>query len=93
MVGGHNPFEAIKLECAVISGRNVFNFKEIYKELEAENACAMVDSQEQLAEQVGKFLKDDTSCRMLARRATSVIEKSDSIAQKVVERIDQILRS
>ena len=30
-IGGHNPFEAIKLGCVVISGRKVFNFKEIYQ--------------------------------------------------------------
>ena len=42
-IGGHNPYEAIKLDCAVISGDN-FNFKEIYHDLEKNNGCLIVKS-------------------------------------------------
>lgn len=90
-IGGHNPFEAIKLGCAVISGRGVFNFKEIYKNLEVENACVMVKSTHQLIEAVKIFLSDENACKSTSNKASMLIESSDNIARRIVIKIDQIL--
>ena len=83
-VGGHNPFEPIKLGCAVISGSHVFNFKEIYQNLAAENACLLVDSQEKLIGEVRRFLQDVELGKALAGKASSVIKNSENIAGKIV---------
>ncbi len=90
-VGGHNPFEAIKLGCAVISGRAVFNFKEIYKNLEQKNACVMIDSAEQLAKNLKEFLNDKNQAEAMSSNAATIIENSDNIAKKIISKIDQIL--
>ena len=92
-VGGHNPFEAIKLGCAVISGRNVKNFKEIYATLEEKKACALVDSAESLAAKVKEFLQDENALKVLTDNAARAIENSSNIANQVVEKIDFILES
>lgn len=89
-IGGHNPFEAIKLGCVVISGRKVFNFKEIYQILEQKNACVMVDNLEQLSNQVRGFLLDEKSHADMANRASKVIESSDDIVRKLVVKINEI---
>jgi 3-deoxy-D-manno-octulosonic-acid transferase len=83
-VGGHNPFEPIKLGCAVISGAHVFNFKEIYKNLAEENACVIVDSQEKLISEVRKFLQNEKLAEGFARRAEDVIKNSENIAGRIV---------
>ncbi len=90
-VGGHNPFEAIKLGCGVISGRNVKNFKEIYSNLEAEKACVMVDSVAALAKQVGEFLKEDSELQNLVNKASKAISESENIVGEVVEKISFLI--
>ncbi len=86
-VGGHNPFEAIKLGCAVISGKLVPNFAEIYRDLEAQEAVIIVDGLDQLVIAVSALLKDQNLSKELLENATKVIASSDNIAKKIVDRI------
>ena len=86
-IGGHTPFEAIKMGCSVISGRGVFNNKKIYQDLEENKACVMLDSGEQLAGKVREFLQDENISKALSNKALEVIKNSDNIAQKIVEEI------
>jgi 3-deoxy-D-manno-octulosonic-acid transferase len=43
-VGGHNPLEAALLGVGVVSGRDVFNFEDIYRELAEVGGAVMVDA-------------------------------------------------
>jgi 3-deoxy-D-manno-octulosonic-acid transferase len=90
-IGGHNPFEAIKLKCAVISGRHVFNFKEIYDNLEKAKACVMINNGAELSEVVAKFLRDENSYKLMISKASELIDNSENIAKNIVKKIDQIL--
>jgi 3-deoxy-D-manno-octulosonic-acid transferase len=91
-IGGHNPFEAIKLNCAVISGRRgVFNFKEIYHKLEEENACVMIDSIDELVVALRKFMSDKNSHKAMKTKASAAIAESQNIAKNIVTKIDEIL--
>jgi len=87
-IGGHNPFEAIKLNCAVISGRGVFNFKEIYQNLESQKACIMVDSADDLVSAVRKLLQDKDACKAMSQKASEIIENSDNIAKRIVTKMN-----
>lgn len=42
--GGHNPLEPLVLGLPVLSGPQVFNFREVYAELQALDAVTLVDS-------------------------------------------------
>ena len=42
--GGHNPLEPLVLDLPVLSGPQVFNFREVYAELQALDAVTMIDS-------------------------------------------------
>ncbi len=86
-IGGHTPFEAIKLGCAVISGRGVFNNKEIYRQLEENHACVMIDNAAQLTVTVERLLQDPDMVQELSEEALMLVESSDKIAQRIVERI------
>lgn len=90
-IGGHNPFEAIKLNCAVISAAHVFNFKEIYHDLTQSKSCIMVNSAEELTMAVKNFLNDEEFVKNISSNAARLIKNSDDISKKIVTKIDQIL--
>lgn len=48
--GGHNPLEPLVLDKPVLSGPQVFNFREVYAELQALDAVTLVDSAEALGQ-------------------------------------------
>lgn len=89
-IGGHNPFEAIKLNCAVISGRNVKNFQEVYSKLESENSCIMIDSKDELEKAVSQFLTDQHSLESVISNATKLTSNSNKIASEIAENINFI---
>lgn len=86
-LGGHNPFEPIKLNCAVITGPHVFNFKEIYEELRCQNACIFIKDSSSLAVIVENFLQNKESSKLLSDKAFNVIKDSQNITQKIIERL------
>lgn len=90
-IGGHNPFEPIKLGCAVISGRGVRNFKEIYDKLASSQACLMVDSPDDLYAVVKQLLENSDLCQDLSAKANKLVESSDSAAKKIVQKLDHTL--
>lgn len=91
-IGGHNPFEAIKLNCAVISGEHVFNFREVYDNLQKADGCRIVKSQDELTSEVEKFLIDKNLAKTTNENAQNVIKISDNIAHRIVDKIDAVLR-
>ena len=90
-IGGHNPFEAIQLNCAVISGSRVFNFAEIYQDLQQKNACKIVENVDQLYEIVHKFLQNPNEIITYNVNAQKAIEASQNTSQKIIEKLDSIL--
>lgn len=89
-IGGHNPFEAIKLNCAVISGKHVFNFREIYANLEKADACRMVENQD-LAKVMAQFLRDENLAKKLNQNAQEVIKVESNTAARIIEKIDAFI--
>lgn len=90
-IGGHNPFEAIQLNCAVISGSHVFNFAEIYADLFQKNACEIVENIDQLYKIVEKFLQNPNEIISYNVNAQKAIETSQNTSQKIIEKLDSIL--
>jgi 3-deoxy-D-manno-octulosonic-acid transferase len=90
-IGGHNPFEAIQLNCVVISGAEVFNFAEIYQDLQQKNACEIVENVDELYEIVQKFLQNSELILPYAINAKQAIETSQNTSQKIIEKLDSIL--
>lgn len=57
--GGQNPLEPAMLDTAVLSGRNVQNFREAYQKLAASGAARFVKDQQVLAGAVNYLLTND----------------------------------
>lgn len=87
-VGGHNPFEPLKLNCNVISGPHIFNFKDIYQSLEQNQACLIVNNAKQLADSVGQFLTDENLAKNLSEKSLPIINQNDNISQKIIDMIN-----
>lgn len=64
--GGHNPLEAMCLAKPVLSGRHVFNFADVYANLQQAEAVAWVDDAASLAEVVTDLLANPNRCQQLA---------------------------
>lgn len=67
--GGQNPIEAIMHKTAVLTGPNVHNFEEAYATLLEGEACIEVATQQDLATQVRRLLKDEKARKKLVARA------------------------
>jgi len=90
-IGGHNPFEAIQLNCVVISGSKVFNFAEIYNDLHQKNACEIVKNIDELYEIVQKFLQNPIEVLTYNDNAKKAIKFSQNTSQKIIEKLNEIL--
>ena len=64
--GGHNPLEAMCLAKPVISGRHVFNFAEVYANLQQAQAVVWVDDAPSLADAVIALLANSAQRQQLA---------------------------
>lgn len=93
-IGGHNPFEAIKLECSVLSGKYVYNFKDIYEELEKNQGCIMVDGEEianNIAQNVEKLLNDKSQLITLSENALQIIAKEGNVVGKIISSVQDFI--
>ncbi len=85
-VGGHNPFEAIKLDCAVISGKNIYNFKDDYEELQKSQGCIIIEGEGDLQNKIDEFLSNKLQPKEFINRAKST-QNNDDIAGKIFKMI------
>lgn len=71
--GGQNPIEPAKLRRAVLHGRQVENFTEVYRALDEDGGALAVSDGDALADAVSSLLSDaDLRAAMAARAAASV---------------------
>ena len=80
--GGQNPLEAAMLGTAVLSGRYVQNFRDIYQRLIKNGGARIVKDGEQLAEEVELLLTDaEARAAMSAAGKASVHEMRGALSR------------
>jgi 3-deoxy-D-manno-octulosonic-acid transferase len=67
----------------VISGRNVFNFQEIYDELEDKRLCVIINDEAELEKVISDFLKTSDKAKIKHQEPNH----DDNIAKKIVKKI------
>ncbi len=75
-VGGHNPVEVTPFECALISGKHIFNQEAIFSEVEGTIFCEEEGLQEALEEAVGARcvrLKREVSLEQILKGISDVV--------------------
>jgi len=90
--GGQNPLEPARLDCSIISGDNVYNFRIVYSEMLTHNAVLMVRDKEHLAEKIELLLTDKALQDKLATNATHFIQSKTGILENYMQQLDPYLR-
>ena len=87
--GGQNPIEPAKFGCKILSGKNIFNFTEIYEELVNKKIAKIVNDQSELEEELLIYLNNKT---ILDNAGSDYKEFSEKIYKKTIEFLDNYIR-
>ena len=86
--GGQNPIEPAKYGCKILSGNNIFNFKEIYEELINKKIAKIINDQSDLEEELLAYLNNKT---ILDNAGSDYKEFSEKIYKKTIEFLDNYI--
>jgi 3-deoxy-D-manno-octulosonic-acid transferase len=89
-IGGHNPLEAARLDCPVISGPFVENWASAFAGLDAVGGVVMT-SPESLRDAIGADLADPIAAKIRAARARSFVDIRDAEARAGLSRILELV--
>ena len=85
--GGQNPIEAAKLNCAILHGPHVGNFREVYAALDAGEGAFVVEDRQALRNAVASLLLDAQALRHTARNAAHIAEEHSGATARVMQAI------
>jgi 3-deoxy-D-manno-octulosonic-acid transferase len=84
--GGHNPIEPAILHKAILTGPHIFNFKQVYKDLQENNAC-IVSSEESFIDDINVLLEDANKRSILEDNAYNTIIKNQGATVKTLKEL------
>lgn len=91
--GGQNPFEAVRLGCAVIYGQHMENFTDFCAVLEASNAALCVASLPELITAVQSLLADEAQRQKQAIAAQMAVQAADQVMTRMLALLDPALHA
>ena len=89
--GGHNPLEAAQLDCAVLHGPDMANFKTVAQQLADAKATVVVRDAASLADAVAGFLENHETRQTTAVAAAEVARSNASVVDSVIEELKPFL--
>jgi len=89
--GGHNPFEAARLDCAILHGPDMSNCAGMAEALRAGDACERVEDTTSLADAVARLLRDPAERDRRADAAARVAAANSGTLDAVLERLAPFL--
>jgi 3-deoxy-D-manno-octulosonic-acid transferase len=89
--GGQNPLEAARLDCTIIYGPYMDNFKEIKNELEDAEAVICVNNQADLKNTIEELIKDHERQDNLAKAAHKLVDEKSGVLNSYVDEISKYL--
>jgi len=73
--GGHNPIEPANQECAILTGKQIFNWQNIYDDMVVENSCLKIDSLEDLEIALKDLLNNKYKIEIMKQNALNFAKK------------------
>ena len=73
-IGGHNPVEAIQLNCPVFHGCYIRNFHEVYRELGELNCCNQADNKEDLIKKIRSYFSNIDRIELTKKNIKNIID-------------------
>ena len=83
-LGGQNPLEAARLNCAIVHGPYMMNFEDISIRLEKAQASLKVIDPEDLFNSIKKLLEDNSYCENIAAKAKAFVANETGVLDSVV---------
>ncbi len=81
-IGGHTPYEPIRADSAIVTGRHTQNFETEYQTLNAATAC-LITTPEELANNLANALKSAPSLATAAKTALPPIPNPDALMTRI----------
>lgn len=90
-VGGQNPLEAARLDCAIVFGKQMDNFREISTILTKKNACIEVSNEDELLRVIERLIETPEECHQLALAARRVTEEHSGVLEATLHELQPFL--
>jgi 3-deoxy-D-manno-octulosonic-acid transferase len=88
--GGHNPLEPLVLDLPVLSGPQVFNFREVYAELQALDAVTLVDSAQALGQALVSAFEQGVPSPAANPAVAGWMRQNQGSTARLIERAQQL---
>ena len=75
-MGGHNPIEPARNNCAIITGPNIFNWHDIYKDMEKFKSCIIFNNIKEIENFIKNINKNNKKLVLLKRKAREFSKKN-----------------
>lgn len=89
--GGHNPLEPALFAVPVLTGPHVFNFKQIYRLMQEQDAVIITPDQQSLSRSVIQLFDDMQSRQRLGNNAAQVLEQNKGALARLKAHITPLL--
>ena len=90
--GGHNPIEPAVHKCAILTGPQLFNWENIYDDMEKNNACLKINSLEDFEESIRNLLDNKNKIEILKTNAYKFSQKQFVDTNFLVSIIDSHMK-
>lgn len=89
--GGHNPFEAARLGCAIVAGTSDFNFAETYAAFRESGAMRRIADAESLGDAIGELLEDHEKRLRMSSAALAIASAGSGATRRTAEALIALL--
>lgn len=90
--GGHNPLEPAMLDCAILSGRNVQNFRDSYRSLLKNGGARLVNDGETLTKLVEFLLSNRRTSEKMRTAALKTVEELSGALPRTVRTLEPYIK-
>lgn len=89
--GGHNPLEAMAFGLPIVSGRHVFNFADVYRQLDARQAVRWVADTQQLHDTWLGLLVEPGAAQHIGAQAQQIFAKHRGATQRSLALMAEVM--
>ncbi len=89
--GGHNPIEPAHLDCAILYGPEMFNFKQINKEMIEAHAARQVSDEGDLAQAALTLLQNTQAQSSLSQAAKAYARSKQDVLPNILEKLRPLI--
>ena len=86
-LGGQNPLEALKLECAVVHGPHMTNFEQIANEMSDSNCAITVKNTESLFKGIDHLISNKEKRSLMISNGNTYLRSRSQVIEKITNEI------